>query len=113
MDWFQSYLQGRTQRVTQRQEVTPWKDVTRGVPQGSCLSPLLFNIFVRELPAASPDSSTVQFADDITNSEADKDIQVVGDRLTKNFLATKEFCDSHGLVINTNKTQLVVFKSIK
>ena len=68
--WFQSYLSGRLQRVTGRAETTVWKNVTRGVPQGSSIFPLLFNIFVRKLPDANC-SETTQFADDITDSESD------------------------------------------
>ena len=51
--WFMSYLDHRVQRVVQKGNTSEWKPVERGVPQGSCLSPLLFNIFVRNLPSAN------------------------------------------------------------
>ena len=65
--WFHSYLEGKEKRVTRGLEVIEWKQVTRGLPQGSWLSPLLFNVYVRQLPASSP------FTDDLTQSEADQD----------------------------------------
>lgn len=110
LDWFTSYLCDRKQRVIYQDVTTNYKEVTRGVPQGSCLSPLLFNIFVRDLPLNS-DGFTTQFADDITHSQASKSLQDVADSLTNNFKCTKDFCDTHGLIINTAKTQLIIFKS--
>jgi hypothetical protein len=87
-----------------------WRDVGRGVPQGSCLSPLLFNIYVRNMPTVS-DSKTFQFADDITNSEADRDPAVVLERLLDSFNKTKAFCDMHELIVNASKTQLIILKA--
>jgi retron-type reverse transcriptase len=115
--WFTSYLAERTQRVCSSQVVTQWKPVTRGVPQGSCLSPLLFNIFVRKVPEVAEtvtghsDIRCVQFADDITDSAADKDITVVAQKLTDSFKCVKEFCDSKDLIVNASKTQLIVLKT--
>jgi Reverse transcriptase (RNA-dependent DNA polymerase) len=107
---FHSYLSGREQRVVNGNMVTEWKEVTRGVPQGSCLSPLLFNIYMRQLPRESQ-SETVQFADDITHSEADQDEKNVISRLTSTFQTTKNFCAKRDLIINASKTQLIIFKA--
>jgi Reverse transcriptase (RNA-dependent DNA polymerase)/Endonuclease-reverse transcriptase len=107
--WFASYLQGRQQRVVQRPKTTQWMDITRGVPQGSCLSPLLFNIFVRALPAIT-EAETFQYADDTTQSEADSSSENILQKLTTSFNKTKEFCEARELKINADKTQFIVFK---
>ena len=110
LSWFTSYLTDRTQRVRLNQEVTQWKPVTRGVPQGSCLSPLLFNIFVRHIPTLT-EADCIQFADDITESVADMCLAGMAQKLTVSFEKVKQYCDSNELVVNAAKTQLIVFKA--
>ena len=48
-DWFRSYLSGRTQAVFLNDVTSDSVDVTCGVPQGSVLGPILFNIYTQPL----------------------------------------------------------------
>ena len=60
---FRSYLSNRSQRVQFRGPVSDWAAVHSGVPQGSVLAPLLFNIFVFDIPFCVQ-SNLRQYADD-------------------------------------------------
>ena len=60
-----SYLTMRFQRVKLEGAFSTWSEVIRGVPQGSILGPLLFNIFMNDLVYAIKESKLTNYADDI------------------------------------------------
>ena len=63
LHWIRDFLTGRTQRVLVEGQSSTTSSVTSGVPQGTVLGPLLFLVFINDLPSMAT-STTRMFADD-------------------------------------------------
>ena len=61
--WFEDFLRDRKQRVCVNGSKSSWKNVTSGVPQGSVIGPLLFLLYVNDLPGIVTANCKI-FADD-------------------------------------------------
>ncbi len=64
LDWIRSYLSNRKQRVFYNGSFSEAKHIYCVVPQGSCLGPLSFSIFINDLPYVVDKANIVMYADD-------------------------------------------------
>ena len=65
LQWITAFLRDRKQRVVLNGFKSSWTNVLSGVPQGSVLGPLLFLIYINDLPDCIESSSVKIFADDL------------------------------------------------
>ena len=100
----QSFLTGRTQRVVLSTAKPDWIYLYQGVPQGTVLGPLLFNLYVKSMQNIIPESSTlVQFADDTFVFVAANCINTGTTNLVGMLEKLNDYFVSHRLIINAEK----------
>ena len=64
LSWLISFLENRYQRVEVNRASSIWRDINKGVPQGSILGPLRILIYINDLPNVCKNINIVLFADD-------------------------------------------------
>ena len=103
-----NYLTNRQQRVKVNGSFSSWKSVVRGVPQGSVLGPLLFNIYINDLLLFIQDSDICNYADDTTIYTCNKNLDDIVHKLENDCtIALKWFADNF-MKLNADKCHLLV-----
>ena len=103
-----SFMKDRYISVTIDNINSVWMPIEAGVPQGAVLSPLLYNLYVADMPIpTTPDTEAVHFADDQLlmawgeqADEAARNLELFANQ-------TKKYCDKWKIAINPEKCQFL------
>ena len=109
LEWLKSYLNSRQQYVEFNGCKSNASFITTGVPQGSILGPLLFIIYINDLPCCTK-LHTVKFADDSNFVIKGKDLPSLSETLNIELRNVDEFFKANKLKLNAKKTKLVCFR---
>ena len=112
LSWFKSYLSNRSQQVVINNSSST-SDVVCGVPHGSILGPLLLLLFINDLPLSLKHLpiSVDLYADDTTLYGTASDKSSLEANLQKALDSVHTWCLENGMLINTDKTKLMLIAS--
>jgi hypothetical protein len=108
-----SFLSDRTQLVMINSESSSIGRVTRGVPQGSILGPLLFCLFINDLPLhiLNKNVDCDLFADDGSLHTSASNIQTLEHTLQEEVNNVSQWCADNNMLVNAQKTKCMVITS--
>jgi hypothetical protein len=110
-DWLKSYLSDRQQRVLFNNVVSEPTNVACGVPQGSILGPLLFLLYINDLPLCTQKPHFVLFADDTNILFSHEDPKTLEDTINTELMHITNWFKLNKLSLNIKKTNYIIFKN--
>ena len=111
INWFQFYLDNRKQCCKVNGHVSKLDNINFGVPQGSCIGPLLLLIYINDLPLALDSSNVNMYADDTSIYYSSKSISSINNAVNKDLQSLKSWLDENKLSLNVAKTQSILIGS--
>ena len=109
LNWFKSYLTNRKQFVSIGSSKSSTNQILYGVPQGSILGPLLFIIYINDLPQISDIAKFIMYADDANIFLTGENLNEVYNKLITLSDALVKWVDNNGLALNLKKTNYMIF----
>lgn len=103
-----SFLNNRRFAVNIKNTRSETKDITEGLPQGSVLSPTLFNIFLNDIPKRQ-DTNLAVFADDIAIYTRSRRTHIATAKIEEHTRTIDEYCHKWKLKLNHTKTNIIHF----
>ncbi|KAG5666693.1 hypothetical protein PVAND_014708 [Polypedilum vanderplanki] len=109
LEILRDYLKNRSQFVMINDQSSDTYRLVQGVPQGSILGPLLFNILISDIQYLKLNSKLVQYADDLSMTYSNLDTSILKLALKHDFIKLKDFYVKNGMQINETKTKMMCF----
>ena len=116
LSWFQSYLENRKIRVkvqsaTGQSIYSEQHGITYGTPQGSCPGPLLFLVFINDLPNTVTHGLSLLFADDTTLLHSHRNLNYLQWTVEDDLNRLMDWFRANKLTLNLDKTVCVLFNN--
>ena len=111
LKWFESYLTDRKQYVFCNGVVSDTVSISCGVPQGSVLGPLLFLLYINDLPNISSKLQFFLFADDTNIYYESDDLKELEKTVNRELKLLSLWLNLNRLALNVTKTSFVIFRS--
>ena len=102
-----NYLSNRKQRVKINSIFSEWISIILGVPQGSILGSILFNIFINDLFLVALEIGLCNFADDNTAYSCEETMESVAIKLENNVPKILRWFKLNSMVVNPSKFQVI------
>ncbi|XP_052739677.1 RNA-directed DNA polymerase from mobile element jockey isoform X2 [Bicyclus anynana] len=100
----------RSIKIRVNEELRPPRTVWKGLPQGSVLSPLLYNIYTSDLELAVDSfCNTLQYADDLALYSSSNSISEISIQLNSAMHYLSIWLSEHGLTLSASKSKAVIF----
>ena len=109
--WFKSYLSDRYQYVSMNGFTSNLLNVPYGVPQGSVIGPLLFLIFINDLPNTTKKLKFYLFADDTNIYFESQSLGNLCKKVNNELKYVKRWLDANKLMLNVSKSKYIIFHS--
>ena len=103
-----SYLSNRWQRTKINTSFSSWSELIVGVPQGSVLGPLLFNIFINDFFFIVKDTDVCNYVDDNTLYTSDMCLEDLMEKLECSVKSAINWFECNGIILNSSKCHLLV-----
>ena len=111
LEWFLSYLASRHQRCSANGTLSTARFLTHGVPQGTILGPVLFLIYINDLPNCLDYSTPRLYADDTTLTFSDCDMAMLQHQMKIDLQQIEKWLRANKLTLNVLKSEYMLVGS--